>query len=119
MAFSTDRPDPPTRFRASTGQIGQAAALKGLGRSGSVGGGKSQAERRKGGEGSASHSRLGLPQIPQQEGNNRHLIPALHHANIQDLGRDIPFGLWAIHNGYFPEIAGKDRVPFDWIEDGG
>lgn len=117
MAFSRDRPDPPTRFRPSTGQIGQAAGLKGL-RKGPGGSAPKGAERRQSSGGQAG-SRLGLPDLPQQEGDNRHLIPALHHANIQDLGRDIPFGLWAVHNGYFPEIAGKGMEPFDWIEDGG
>jgi len=116
--FSPDRPDPPTRFRPSTGQIGQAAALKGIrGRAGGGGTRAGQTERRQG-QGGQAGGRLGLPQVPQPEGDNRHLVPALHHANIQDLGRDIPFGLWAIHNGYFPELAGKGREPFDWVEDG-
>ena len=115
--FTPDRPDPPTRFRPSTGQIGQAAALR-ASRKG-PGGSAPRGERRGSASQQGASSRLGLPQLAQPQGDNRHLLPALHHANIQDLGRDIPFGLWAVHNGYFPEIAGKDRVPFDWIEDGG
>ncbi len=36
--------------------------------------------------------------------------------NAKGLGRDLPFGLWAIHNGYFPELAGADKVPLDWMD---
>lgn len=119
--FSRDNADPPTRFRAGPGQTGQAAAMQAIRPKASPGPkpgqGRSQ-ERRKGG-GESSAGRLGLPDLEPQQGSNRHLLPALHHANIQDLGRDLPFGLWAVHNGYLPEIAGKGVEPFDWLEHGG
>lgn len=43
---------------------------------------------------------------------------ALMHQNSSDLGRDLPFGLWAQHHGYLNKIAGPQAVPYDWLEDG-
>jgi hypothetical protein len=31
------------------------------------------------------------------------------------LGRDLPFGLWAIHNGYFASLA-PGKQPIDWFD---
>lgn len=65
---------------------------------------------------------LGLPDLPQEQAappDNTHLYHALHHLNISQLGRNIPFGIWAVLNGRLPELAGEGVEPFDWIEHGG
>jgi hypothetical protein len=37
------------------------------------------------------------------------------HANAQGLGRNLPFGLWALQNGHFPELA-QGQKPYDWLD---
>jgi len=50
-----------------------------------------------------------------QTPDQRHLLYGLMHENSQQLGRDLPFGLWAIHNGMLPELA-PGRQPVDWLD---
>jgi hypothetical protein len=114
QGFSRDKPDPPTRFRANPGQLGQHAALAGLkgGRQPSPPSPRQQAPR----SAASGSQRLGLPQMPQPEGNNMHLVMGLMHQNIAGLGRDLPFGLWALHNGFFPSLASPGMEPLDWLD---
>ena len=119
MPFSSDKKSPPVRFRPGQGQLGQAAAMKlqqpGQGR----GGGGS---RSRGGQQPSAHhaGSLGLPEAPQAPpGDNSHLSFAAAHHNIQSLGRDIPFGVWAVQTGNFAKIAPQGMEPFDWLEEHG
>lgn len=116
--FTRDGSDPPIRFRASRGQSGQAAAMSAI-RPRSAPGPKPGSSRDQKGQRSSAPAggQLGLPgQSEAQPGNNNHLVPALNHANIQGLGRDVPFGLWALHNGLLGEIGGEGIEPYDWLE---
>lgn len=45
-----------------------------------------------------------------------HLVMGLMHSNAVGLGRDIPFGLWALHNGHFPALARQGMEPIDWMD---
>jgi hypothetical protein len=54
--------------------------------------------------------------MPQQEQNNMHLVMGLMHENAAGLGREMPFGLWALHNGFFPAIAKPGMEPIDWLD---
>lgn len=57
---------------------------------------------------------MGAPPGPETP-DQRHLLYGLMHTNAQELGRNLPFGLWALHNGLFPEIASGAR-PLDWLD---
>jgi hypothetical protein len=116
--FSRDQPGPAPRFRPGPGQVGEHAALqatRAAQRHPAQPGGRQRqqrAERQQ--RPSGASLGMGTPQ-PEQPPDQSHLFYGLLHANIQGLGRDVPFGLWALHNGYFPELA-PGKTPFDWIE---
>jgi len=57
---------------------------------------------------------MGTPQR-QEDPSQAHLVYGLMHENIKSLGRDLPFGLWALHNGYFSDLA-PGRQPVDWLD---
>jgi hypothetical protein len=109
--FSRDGAAPPRRFRPNPGQLGQAAAMRGE----RTGQSRSSQPRRQSGAASDRTTGRALPALPESEGNNDHLVYALQHAAAQSLGRDIPFGLWAQHNGLFGALA-PGKVPADWLE---
>ncbi len=108
--FSRDNPPPPQRFRPNPGQLGQAAAMRnGQGQR------RSNSPSRQPASESGRSTGRALPALPERQGSNDHLVYALQHAAAQGLGRDIPFGLWAQHNGLFAKLA-PGQVPADWLE---
>lgn len=109
--FSRDNPGPRPRFRPGPGQLGEHAALQ-------VGRPSRQATptpRRTRQRDVPRANGLGLPAPPEQKVDDGHLLYGLRHLNSVGLGRDLPFGLWALHNGHFPELA-KGQQPFDWLD---
>ena len=112
--FSKDQPGPPPRFRPGPGQLGEHAALQGA-KAPSHPGRSRRRQGRTGTSGGHQGAPLGMGQRPERETDNTHLLYAALHANIQGLGRDLPFGLWALHNGYFPDLA-PGQQPVDWLD---
>lgn len=121
-SFSSDKGQPPTRFRPGPGQTGAAAAHSALGAGRGRPSGK---ERRSSGGGGntsagASHGNLGLPAQPPPDpgpADYRHLELINQYRNIKDLGRDIDFGIWAINNGHTRDLFKPGQMPFDVLED--
>lgn len=116
MAFSGDKSNPPLRFRPAPGQLGQSAAMQ-LQRPGQGKGGGRKAQQGQSKESGAAASPLGLPGKIEQESNNNHLTAAMRYENIKRLGREVPFGLWAVHSGEFARLAPPGMAPHDWLED--
>lgn len=120
--FSVDHGAPPARFKPGPGQIGQAAAMKAHRGGGKPpGGGKVSG---KGGGGSGSDHSLGLPGAPapgpeaSPPADNRHLMILAQHQNMKQLGRDIPFGIWATNTGLFRQLGMQPgQQPFDLFDD--
>lgn len=111
--FSRDQPGPRPRFRPGPGQLGEHAATQSL---------KPPPARQRGQGRQARQPRqsrqgapLGMGRPQERETDNSHLLYGAMHHNIQSLGRELPFGLWAIQNGYFADLApGKEMV--DWLD---
>lgn len=114
--FSSDQPGPAARFKPGPGQLGEHAALQGTR---SPGGGRahpaSPRQRQAHGGGQVRQAGREHSQGQAQEQDQRHLVYGLMHLNAQRLGRDVPFGLWALHNGYFGELA-PGHQPVDWLD---
>ena len=112
--FSRDQPGPAPRFRPGPGQLGEHAALQGTRAPGQP---RKPARRqsRSGASQGRQGAPLGMGQRPERQTDNTHLLFGAMHANIQSLGRDLPFGLWALHNGYFSDLA-PGKQPVDWLD---
>lgn len=117
--FSRDQPGPSARFRPGPGQLGEHAALQTAKPAAGGGGGRHSqrgAHRRTSDQSGRSGSLgLGLTQRPQETPDQRHLLYGLAHTNAKGLGRDLPFGLWAYHNGLYSELAPGKKFP-DWMD---
>lgn len=118
--FSPEHGQPPRRFRPGPGQIGQAAGLA----AGKQRAGQGQVERRKPGGRAGAQAKLGMPEKPQPQadagpppGDYRHLLALAQHANMRDLGREVPFGVWAILNGIHRQLFQPGQWPADILED--
>jgi len=119
--FSSDRSNPPVRFRPGPGQVGVQAAIRGTrGHRGdetprSAGGRRpiSPASPQRAGGGAAT-----TPAQPDAEAPDyRHLVLAAQHENMRRLGRDIPFGISMILNGDYRQVMDEGQRPFDWFLD--
>jgi hypothetical protein len=110
--FSRDSPGPAPRFRPGPGQTGEHAALQGLRPPAQH---RPSSGRRQRAAQVHQGAPLGMGRPPEQETDNTHLMYGAMHQNAQALGRDLPFGLWALHNGYFPDMA-PGKTPVDWLD---
>lgn len=113
--FSRDSPGPQPRFRPGPGQTGEHAALQALRPPPQHRQQAHGARQARGGGGQRQSSPLGMGQRQEQEPDNSHLLYAAMHENSQQLGRELPFGLWALHNGHFSDLA-PGKVPVDWLD---
>lgn len=113
-SFSRDQPGPGPRFRPGPGQLGEHAALN-AGKSSGSSAAPSRKRRQGQGQNQQQGSSLGLPQRQEAPPDQTHLIYGLRFNNAQGLGRDLPFGLWALHNGYFSALA-QGMAPVDWTD---
>jgi hypothetical protein len=95
--FSADQP-PPTRFQPGPGQIGANAALK----QHAGAGGSSRPARPQPGAPVQRPARgaIGVPSQRVAVSNADHLHLYTRYRNAQDLGRDLPFALWSLHEGH-------------------
>lgn len=120
--FSSDRSNPPVRFRPGPGQVGVQAAISGSrrgnrgdGNARSAGGGRtiSPASPQRAGGGLAAPAQPDAP----EPADYRHLILAAQHENMRRLGRDIPLGISMILNGDYRQVMDEGQRPFDWFLD--
>ncbi len=120
--FSSEHAPPRRRFRPGPGQVGQHAGLQAT-KQPAAGGSRPAA---RGGEG-RGRPNLGLPNTPPPQApsgeeapptDHRHLVAAAQYANMKDLGRDSPFGVWFINNGHFRQLFEPGQVPYDWFQHG-
>lgn len=57
------------------------------------------------------------PAPPPETADQRHIHLLARYANMQALGRQQSFGLWALQNGHGPDLLQPGQAPFDFLED--